>query len=139
MIKEKIEDLINLRVRIKEADELLKRMKRTLEDLEEVLLNEANEDGLTSYKLGNGINVLFSSRGYYSIIGGAKDPGPRRELFGKLAELGYQEKIKMVPEMEYREFQAVLKQLPINTKLGFIRDGLLSHYEKPIITVRGAK
>jgi len=139
MRKEQVEELITLRLKVKEADELLKGMKRTLEDLEEVLLNDANEAGLSSYKLENGTNVLFSSRGYYSIVGGIKNPGPRRALFAKLGELGYQDKIKMVPEMENKQFQAVLKELPINTKLGFINDGLLSHYEKPIITVRGAK
>lgn len=139
MKSEKVEQLIELRAQVDEAAALLTGMRKNLETLEEELVNAANEDGLSSMKLENGTMVLFSSRGYYKIKGGVKDPEPRRKLYGELMDLGYGAQINMVPEMQKAAFDAALKEIPMNTKLRFINQGWLSHYEKPIVTVRKGK
>jgi len=139
MNAEQLDKFILLRAQVEEAAKILTGMRKNLETLEEELVNDANEDGVSSFKMESGVNVLFSSRGYYKIKGGVKDLGPRRKLYAELSELGYAGQIEMVPEMQKKHFDAAIKELPPNTTLRFINEGWLSHYEKPIVTVRGAK
>jgi len=135
MKTELIKKLIEKRLMFEEADKILKQMKKEIIAIEEDLLNDANEQGISSFKTDDE-NVIFSSREFISIIGGKSNLKPRIELLNRLYELGYDDKITMIPDILKKDLDIIIKELSTNTRLSFINDKLISFYNKPIITIR---